>query len=109
LLSLLLSRGLCSLQAQVLLDAHPRMISEDLDGQPRIGLHRLVESDGVFGLSPLLSQLLRVLRERSLSLIPLQRFVERDREFLAIDLDLHMLAAKAVVEFEVFRLCWRWR
>jgi hypothetical protein len=58
-------------QTQVLLDRHSRPRGENLHRQTRVLLHRLVESECVFRFSPLLGQLLRVLRERRLPLIPL--------------------------------------
>jgi hypothetical protein len=73
-LGLGLSISDCSLllgQTQVILDRHPCARGKDLDRQPRVLLHCLVESQRIFVLSALLSQFLRVACERRLALISL--------------------------------------
>jgi hypothetical protein len=79
------------------------MICEHPDRESGIRLHRLVESSGIFKLPSLLCQLLRMLGESRLPLIPLERLVEWNREFLSIDLDLDVLATQVVSDFEVVR------
>jgi hypothetical protein len=64
-------RPLLWAEAQVLFDAHPRPTGENLHRQPRIDLHRLMESQGIFMLSALFREFLAVACERRLSLIPL--------------------------------------
>jgi len=73
-LGLCLGVGDCSLllsETQVLFDTHPRPAGENLHRQPRIDLHRLMESQSVFMLSALFREFLAVACERRLSLIPL--------------------------------------